>query len=125
MIKAILSNDEVQHVGNFGINVVIDRPVSDLSMDDFLFEAVSGNGVTNLEFPDALEVVHLPETALMIPIDLPDNVSGRFQVSMRDREYTVDNTKYDIEENNAVDLPDSEQHRLVCEPKIYSYRTRG
>ena len=124
MIKAILSNDEVQHIGNFGINVVIDQPVSDLSMDDFLFEAVSGNGITNLEFPDELQVVHLPETSLMIPVDLPDNVSGRFQVSMRDREYTVDNTQYDIDEN-AVDLPDTEQHSLRCEPKIYSYRTRG
>ncbi|MYB02286.1 hypothetical protein F4X90_21815 [Candidatus Poribacteria bacterium] len=124
MIKAILSNDETQHVGNFGINVVIDKPVSDLSINDFLFEAVSGNGITNVEFPSDLEVVHLPETSLMIPVDLPDNVSGRFQVSMRDREYTVDNTQYDIDDN-AVDLPEREQHRLQCEPKVFSYRTRG
>lgn len=124
MIKAVLSNEEAQHFGNFGINVVIDKPVLDLSINDFLFEAVSGNGIMNIEFPDDLEVVHLPETALMIPVDLPDNVSGRFQVSMRDREYTVDNREYGIDEN-AVDLPDREQHSLQCEPKIYSYRTRG
>ena len=125
MIKAILSNDSIVHRGNFGINVVIDRPIQDLSISDFVFTAVAGNGVTNIEFPESLDIVHVGKSRQMlfiIPVELPENVSGEFRVGMRDRLYTVDNTEYDSS-SNAIGLSDTEQQSLACEEKVFAYNT--
>jgi len=125
MIKAIISNNEVVHTGNFGIHVSISHPISNISISDFIFEAVDGNGITGINLPDSLEQVYIgkyKQTLLMIPVDLPDNVSGSFKVSMQNKLYTLDNTQYDAS-SAAVILPDTEQHSILCEEKIFIYVT--
>ncbi len=123
MLKAVLSNNEDIHGGNFGINVVINHIVSDLSIDDFVFTADSGNGITNLVFPDAIEVAHVTEpnqTLCMIPVEVPEGALGSFEVSMRDRQYTVDWANSEISDR-SVDLPDTEEFDLECVPKVFRY----
>lgn len=125
MIKAVLSNNDIVHEGNFGINVVIDKPVSDLSITDFIFVAESGNGITNIELPDNIETangIRNKSTLCMIPVDLPENVSGSFRVSMQDRQYMVNNIELGISED-AINTPETELMSLVCDAKVFSYRT--
>lgn len=125
MIKADISNNDIVHVGNFGINVVINYPLSDLVIDDFIFTDLSGNGITDILFPDNLEIVYVgrsKQTLTIIPIDLPDDVEGSFSVSMRSREYTVDNTQYELL-SDAVSIPATEHHSIECKSKIFRYNT--
>lgn len=95
MIKANISNNLQVHNGDFGINIAIDKYVSDLTITDFLLEAIEGNGINNIVLPDALEIAYLEDpaqTLCMIPVEIPDNVSGSFRVNMQNRLYTVNNT---------------------------------
>ena len=123
MVKAIISNDETVHAGNFGINVVISHPISGLTIRDFVFQAESGNGITDIVLPADLEVAYLPETVFMIPIEVPENVIGSFNVSMLSKLYTVDNTQYETSSEEVV-LPPTEQQHIACEAKEFYYNTR-
>ena len=121
MIKANISNNITIHKGVFCINISIDHPISDLDINDFIFEGLSGNGMNNIELPDQLETHNVSrQTLCVILVELPDNVSGSIRVSIRDRQYTLDNTRYGIS-HEAVDVPDTEQHRIECIPKIFVY----
>ena len=123
MIRAFLYNSHIIHRGSVNINVVIDHPISDISIDDFMFIPISGNGITNIELPDILVMSYVgssKQTLFMIPLEIPDNVNGSFLVRMRDRLYTVDNTQYDTTAD-AVDLPDTEQQLIKCIPQIFNY----
>lgn len=122
MVKAYISNNNMLHTGNFGVNVVIDHPISDLSIDDFVFMDDTGNGMNGVILPDEIEIVYVGKsTYFMIPIELPDDVSGSFSVLLRNRMYTVDNTQY-VSPQDAVDLPDTEQRSIECEEQIFYYR---
>ena len=125
MVKAVISNNEIIHEGNFGIHVTISHPIANLQVSDFVLRAVDGNGITGIELPDALEVAYLgkqKQTVLMLPIDIPDSVSGSFGVSMRDKEYAVDNIQYETSDTQ-VELPSTEQQRIQCDEKIFRYIT--
>jgi len=125
MIKANISNNDIIHNGDFGVNICINHPVINLSISDFLLESLSGNGVNNLLLPETLDITYTAEpvqTLLMIPIELPHNVDGSFRVYMQDKLYTVDNRKLDILPN-SVGLPSTEKDHINCEPKIFEYNT--
>jgi len=124
IVKAYISNNSILHEGNFGINVVIDHPISDVSINDFVFTSEFGNGVSGLVFPTEIEIAYEgdSQTLFMLPVEVPDNVSGSFRVGMIDRQYTVDNSQYD-NSSDTVDLPDTEQHSIECNEKVFSYNT--
>ena len=125
MLKAVISNNETVHCGNFGVNVVISHPVSDLTIADFVFEAVDGNGITGVELPDAIEVAYVgvsKQTSLMIPVELPEDVSGSFRVFMRSRMYLLDWTQYESEPDSLNPIV-AEEQPLVCESKVFEYYT--
>ncbi|MDE0401693.1 MAG: hypothetical protein OXL96_28190 [Candidatus Poribacteria bacterium] len=127
MVKAVISNNDTIHRGNFSVNVAISHPIANLEVSDFTFEAVDGNGITGIEFPESLEVGYSgksKQTLLAIPIELPDNASGSFRVRMRDKQYAVDNTQYEVTDDQDV-LPATEEQRISCESKVFEYATRG
>ena len=125
MIKAMIYNNEILHTGNFGINVVISQSIINLVPNDFVFVAVSGNGTRDIIFPDDLEISYRKspaQTLCLLPIELPEDVGGSFRVSMRDRLYTVDNAKLGLSDV-AVGISDTEEHRIICDAKVFRYNT--
>ena len=125
MVKVIISNNTILHEGNFGINVVISHPISDIYITDCMFTNHTGNGMMNIGLPDSLDVVYIgkhKKTVFMIPIDVPDNVEGSFSVTIRDRQYTIDNTQYD-NSPDVVGLYNTEQSAIECIPQIFRYNT--
>ena len=120
MLKANIYNDTTTHEGVFCVNVSINHIVSDLSISDFMFESVSGD-IDNIILPDDVSINYVGrQTLCVILIEVPDDVIGSFRISMRDRQYTVDNDRYGISPE-AIDVPDTEQYRIECSPKVFNY----
>ena len=122
MIKAIISNKSILYINDFSINIIIDKPIINLSIEDFIIQFISG---THISIPSELEIKYAansPKTLCMIPVELPDNSEGSFKIYMRTKLYTIDNRKIGISED-AVGVPNTEEQHIICEEKIFEYDT--
>lgn len=127
MIQANISNHDITHTSDFSIIININKPIIGLSVTDFLLQAVDGNGITNIEMPNTLEINYIDnpsQTLCTLPIELPENVIGSFRVCMQSKLYTLDNTKLGLSQDVIV-IPNTEQIHILCDLKIFRYNTIG
>lgn len=89
-INAVISNDVGTHIGSFTVNVAFAEAVTEFTLSDVTFAAVSGNGLTNIK-----RVLTGGGATYMVNISVPENVTGAFSVVITGQ-VMVDGTAVDV-----------------------------
>ena len=89
-VNAVISNNVSTHIGNFTINIAFAESVTEFSISDLKFTAVSGNGLTNIG-----RTLTGSGVTYMVNVSVPANVSGSFSVAITGK-VTVDESRVSV-----------------------------
>ena len=106
MANANMTNHKRVHYGHFPLNTAFANPVTDVTLDNFQFTTLDGNGIIGLVFN---EVMGSPKNiSYLVSVEIPANVQGSFRAEIVGTVMNADGVAEPVRSN----------------PRIYAYDTR-